>query len=536
MGRRSRAASNRAKGRVRHASGRKPRKTPTRRASTADLQQRLDRAVREREEAFEREAAAADILRVISRSPTDTQPVFEAIVRAGLKLFPGAGISLALAQGDEVRAAAVADFDPTRARAWRSRFPFPLSREYMHGVAILDAKIIDIPDVADAPANLSPGAHNFLTTGYRAITIVPLMRGGTATGALSVIRRAPGPLSDEQLTLLNTFAAQAVIAIENTRLLNELRQRTDNLTESLQQQTATADVLRVMSRTKFDLMPVLQSVVDAAARLCRADQAVIFRLEDGLYRFAAGFSLVAEYLEIERANPIAPGPGTAVGRAAMNHTVVRIEDAMTDPGYAMKEQAAIAQLHSIIGVPLLRDGEPIGVIALARCRVEPFSEREIELVTTFADQAVIAIENVRLFDEVQARTRDLSESLEQQTATSEVLGIISSSPGELQPVFDAMLESAIRICAAKFGALYLCEGGEFQLVAMNGIPPEVAAKLQRGPRRVLPITALGRVAATRETVHIADVQSEPGYFEVPPGFTPPQLSNIAGVRSCGTDA
>jgi two-component system NtrC family sensor kinase len=212
--------------------------------------------------------------------------------------------------------------------------------------------------------------------------------------------------------LVKSFASQAVIAIENARLLNELRQRTDDLTVALEQQTATAEVLSVMSRSKFDLMPILQSVVNTAAKLCRADQAVIFRLEDGLYHFAAGFSLVPEYLEIERANPIAPGPGTAIGRAAISRTVVRIEDAMGDPDYAMKDEATIAHLHSIIGVPLLRDGEPIGVIALARCRVEPFSDREVDLITTFADQAAIAIENVRLFESVEARTRELAASLE----------------------------------------------------------------------------------------------------------------------------
>ena len=259
-------------------------------------------------------------------------------------------------------------------------------------------------------------------------------------GAITIYRKEVQPFTDKQVELVKSFAAQAVIAVENTRLLNELRERTDDLTESLQQQTATADVLAVMSRSQFDLAPILQSVVDTAARLCRAEKAVIFRLDDGLYRFAAGYSLDPKYIEIEKAALIAPGPGTAVGRAAMDKQVVRIDDAFSDPHYAVKDDAKIGDVRSMIGVPLMREGEAIGVIALARSRVEPFNEREIDLVTTFADQAVIAIENVRLFDEVQARTDDLSEFLQQQTATADVLKIISRSTFDLQAVLNTLVE------------------------------------------------------------------------------------------------
>ena len=196
------------------------------------------------------------------------------------------------------------------------------------------------------------------------------------------------------------------------QLYQQLHQRTVDLSESLQQQTATSEVLGVISRSKFELQPILQSVVDTAARLCRAEQAVIFRLKDGLYRFAAGHSVDAAYLEIERQTPIAPGSGTAVGRAAISRQVARIDDAWSDPLYEKKHEAKVGGIRSIIGIPLMREGEPIGVIALARGRIDPFSDREIELVTTFADQAVIAIENVRLFESVEARTRELTKSLE----------------------------------------------------------------------------------------------------------------------------
>ncbi|MGB9042030.1 MAG: GAF domain-containing protein, partial [Pseudolabrys sp.] len=310
----------------------------------------------------------------------------------------------------------------------------------------------------------------------------------------------------------------------------ELRQRTDDLTESLEQQTATSDVLSVISRSKFDLQPVLQSVVDTAVRLCRADQAVISRLDGNAYRFAAGYSLDPEYLEIEKTTLILPGPGTVVGRAAMTRTVARIDDAMVDPQYEMKEAASIAQIHSMIGVPLMREGEPIGVIALARCRVEPFTEREIELVTTFADQAVIAIENVRLFDDVQKRTAELSESLEQQTATSEVLKVISSSPGELKPVFQAMLENAVRICEAKFGTMFLREEDAFRTVALHNAPHAYAELRRRNPLiRPHPASALRRLVATRQMVHITDILVDQGYLAGAPSSV--AIFETAGART-----
>jgi len=206
--------------------------------------------------------------------------VFDAIVRSGLRLFADAAISIALPDGDKIRAAAVAEHDAARAEAWRNRFPFPLNHDYMHGVAILDAKTLDIADVANAPPEVAVGAQNFLASGYRAITIMPMMRGDEAIGALSVVRRAPGPLSDEQLALLKTFAAQAVIAIENTRLVNELRQRTDDLSESLEQQTATSEILSVISNSLSDTQPVFDAIVQSGLKLF-PDAAVVVTLPDG---------------------------------------------------------------------------------------------------------------------------------------------------------------------------------------------------------------------------------------------------------------
>ena len=273
----------------------------------------------------------------------------------------------------------------------------------------------------------------------------------------------------------------------------------------------------------------MQSVVDTAMRLCRADQAVIFRQDNGVYRFAAGYSVNPEYLEIERQNPILPGPETVVGRAALSRSVARIDDAWTDPLYQKKRDAKIAGVRSMIGVPLMREGEPIGVIALARGRVEPFVEREIELVATFADQAVIAIENVRLFEAEQQRTRELTESLEQQTATSEVLKVISSSPGELQPVFATMLEKAVRICDAKFGNVYRWDGEALNMVAALNTPAAFAEAQKRSAFRPRPNSPISRMLATKSAVHIADIQATESYLEGDPVTV--ASFELAGLRT-----
>jgi GAF domain-containing protein len=342
--------------------------------------------------------------------------------------------------------------------------------------------------------------------GIRTLLSVPMIRENELVGAITLYRQEVRPFADKQIELVTSFAAQAVIAIENARLLTELR-------ESLEQQTATAEVLGVISRSKFELQPILRSVVDTAARLCHAEAAVIFRLEEGLYHFAAGYSLVPEYLEFERRTPIAPGPGTLVGRAALSRQVALIDDAWADPLYEEKEAAKIGQHRSMMGVPLIRDDEAIGVIGLSRAHVEPFSAREIELVTTFADQAVIAIENVRLFEAEQQRTQELTESLEQQTATSEVLQIISSSPGELTPVFESVLANATRLCGAAFGNLLLREDDKhFRFVALHNAPSALAELYRREPVIALtPEAPLLRATTAKTPIQVRDFREESIY-------------------------
>src|SRR5262249_6866052 len=272
---------------------------------------------------------------------------------------------------------------------------------------------------------------------------------------------------------------------------------------------ATADVLKVISRSAFDLQTVLDTLVESAARLCEADSAAIHRPQGNAFPFVASYGLLQEYIEYMQQHPVVAGRGTVLGRTVMGGKPVQVADVQADPEYTLKKAQKLSGVRTALGIPLLREGVPVGVIMLTRNAVRPFTEKQIELATTFADQAVIAIENVRLFEAEQQRTRELTESLEQQTATSEVLKVISSSQGELQPVFDAILENATKICAAKFGNLTLYDGEIFRRVALYNAPAAWAADQQRDPRRTREqAPVLYRLVDTSEIVHITDVQTD----------------------------
>jgi GAF domain-containing protein len=463
-------------------------------------------------ESLEQQTATSEVLQVISSSPGDLQPVFEIMLQNAVRICDAKFGNIYRWDGDALHLVATHNTPPAFAEALR-RSPVRPHPESIGGRLLATKTVAHaVYDSAEGDNEPDPStAAAVKLGGVRTALAVPMLKDNEIIGAFTVNRQEARPFTEKQIALVSNFAAQAVIAIENARLLNELR-------ESLQQQTATADVLKIISRSAFDLQSVLDTLVESAHRLCEADKAFIFRYENDTYRWGAGYGLSPEYKEyMQRQLPqLAPGRGSLAGRVALERATVQIPDVLADPEFTWLEAHKFGQHRTVLGVPLLREGILVGTLAVTRTVVRPFTERQIELLTTFADQAVIAIENVRLFEDVQKRTQELSEALEQQTATSEVLKVISSSPGELEPVFNTMLENAVRICEAKFGILFRYFDNAFEAVALMGVPPTYAADLRAGLRRPGPDTGLGRLAKTRQTIHIPDVSAEVAYLERDP--------------------
>jgi signal transduction histidine kinase len=331
-----------------------------------------------------------------------------------------------------------------------------------------------------------------------------MLRQEDVIGVIVIRRTRVQPFTDKQIELLSTFAEQAAIAIENTRLLNELR-------ESLQQQTATADVLKVISRSTFDLQVVLQTLVESAARLCNTDHAVITRQKDGVFFRAATYGHSREFIEYTRTVPIAPERGSAIGRALLEGKIIHIPDVEADPEYTWSEGQKLGNYRAVLAVPMLREGIVIGVLSLTHSEVGPFTDKQIELAMTFADQAVIAIENVRLFDEVQARTEELSESLQQQTATADVLKVISRSTFDLKSVLQTLVESAGRLCGADYATITRQKDEVLFFAEAYGYSSEFIEYVKAMPVERGRGTATGRALLEGRVIHIADVLADPDY-------------------------
>jgi two-component system, NtrC family, sensor kinase len=492
----------------------------------AELEKKLEARTRELSEAREQQTATSEVLRVISSSPGELEPVFQAMLANATRICEANFGVLFRFKGDAVEAGAMVGVPPAFAEFWQRGPQRPGPRTAL-GRIVETKQTVHIVDVTKEPAYVE-GEPVFVAAvnlgRFRTILNVPMLKEDELIGAFAIYRQEVRPFNDKQIELVQSFANQAVIAIENVRLLNELR-------ESLQQQTATADVLKVISRSTFDLQAMLNALVESAARLCEADMAAIVRLHGSSFRHAASYGYTTELHEHMLNFRFEPGRGTAAGRVALEGRVVQIADIRADPEFVLGGPLAAAGARTILGVPLVREGTPIGVIVLIRRTVHEFTEKQIELVETFADQAVIAIENVRLFDEVQARTRELSESLEQQTATSEVLQVISSSPGELEPVFQTMLANATKLCEATFGNLTLWEGDGFRAVAVHGETAFTERRRQQPKINIVgyPTLPLARLAASKSVVHVADFRAEQVYFERHPQTV--ELVEVGGART-----
>jgi len=464
------------------------------------------RLFNETKEALEQQTATAEVLEVISGSVADTQPVFDKILQSCKKLFDSSeqGIVLVTPEGYVTLAAHDGRALATLREIYDgAKVP---AEPYVQG--ILRGRPLHFIDTLDpdVPWTVRSVAQRLKVGPYSQV-LAPMTWEGQAVGFLYAIRQPATGFSNKEIALLETFAAQAVIAIQNARLFKELEERNADLTEALDYQTATSDVLKAISRTTFDLEAMLTTLVSTVMRLCQAEQGGMFRLEDGVYRLAAGQGVRGAYLAIERAARIKPGRGSLVGRAALERQTVHIVDAWNDPEYEIKEEARIGGARSMLGVPLMRDGVPIGVFSLARNRVEPFTPKQVELVTTFADQAVIAIENVRLFQELQDRTQDLAHSVGQFRALADVSQAVNSTL-DLQQVLSEIVSRAVQLSATDMGAVYEHDetSGELRLRVTYGAPPDIMEALLA---KALPIGegATGRAAQTRVPVEVADIRA-----------------------------
>ena len=498
------------------------------------------RLLNELRQSLEQQTATADVLRVISASPGALEPVFTAMLENATRICDAKFGIMTLYEGGSFRAVALHNAPPEFAEARRREPLFsPAPGNPLARVAVT-RDTLQIPDLRQDESYLSGEQATVVLTergGARTLIDIPMLKDGELVGVFGIYRQEVRPFTDKQIELLQNFAAQAVIAIENTRLLNELRQRTDDLSESLEQQTATSDVLKVISSSPGDLEPVFDAMLANATRICKAEFGTLYLSDGDSFRIAtATRNAPPAYVEArKRKSQIRPPPDAPLGRVATTKKIVQIPDLSALQSYRERHPFVVAAVElggfrTALGVPMLKENELVGSITILRQEVRPFTDKQIALVQNFAAQAVIAIENTRLLNELRQRTDDLTESLEQQTATSEVLRVISSSPGELEPVFQSMLENATRICEAKFGNLLLYDGDAFRLTAVYGAPPAWAEEHRRNPIfRPTPDIPLGRVAATKRVVHVADVAREPSYAAGDPAIVP--LVDVAGARS-----
>ena len=492
-------------------------------------------------ESLDRQTATSEVLRVISTSPGDMKPVFEAMLANALRICEAKFGHVLLYDGERYHAAHLHDVPPSYRHFWEQHGPLRPSPNTGLARLARTKQVIHIPDLKADPAYAEREPLRVITVddaGARTLLAVPMVTENKLVGAIVIYRKEVQPFSDKQIELVKNFAAQAVIAIENARLLNELRQRTTDLTErttelteSLERQTATSEVLQVISSSPGDLQPVFEAMLEKAVRICDAKFGNIYRWDGELMHLLAAHNTPPALAEVRRQSAFRPS--SLVQRMVETKTAAQVLDLAADKFYTDKHPPSVTavelgRVRTILSAPLVKKNELIGSFSLYRQEVRPFTDKQIELVENFSKQAVIAIENTRLFNELRQRTTDLTEFLQQQTATSEVLEVISSSPGELELVFRAMLDRAVRICEARFGNLYLREGDGFRAAVMHNVPPAYAES-RAGVVHPSHNSTLWQATQTKQPAQTADITKLPGYAEGDPYLV--SSVSLGGFRS-----
>jgi GAF domain-containing protein/CheY-like chemotaxis protein len=475
----------------------------------------LEARNRDLSDALDRQTATAEILRAISQAQADVQPVVEAIADSSMRLLGAWAASVWAFRQEEnlIRLAAARGGLPGSIGPFmeQRRVPHPPMEGSLSGRTVLTRTVQHIVDAHTDPSWSAKFREEARARGFRSAVAVPMMRGDDVVGVIAVTRAPVGGFAPAEIDLLQTFADQAVIAVENARLLTELQAKNADLTEALEQQTATSEILRVIASSPTDVQPVLDAVAESAARLCGATDALIHRVEGDVIRRVAHVGTVAvSPLDVR---PVTPD--TPAGRAVLGRQTIHVEDILAEFARGEYPEARMLQrgtgFRTILATPLVREDAVIGVLVIRRVEVRPFTATQIELLKTFADQAVIAIENVRLFTELAARNGELRVALEQQTATSELLKVIGRSTFDLQPVFETLAENAVRLCEAERAFIFRFDGQVLQAVASNNASPQLRAFLDQNPIAPGRYSGAARAALERRTIHIHDAQADPEY-------------------------